>query len=123
LSKFPVSTSPGQTLKNSTPSFAYSALNLATAIFTAALLTEYDPSSKMLYLRAISQSPIPLDMVMIFFALPLRMRGRKRLKRWMFPTTLTWKSSMRLDSSLAASSLPLFACVRLECYIYMCKYG
>lgn len=76
-----VSTSPGEMLKNSTPSLLYSALNLATATFMPALLIEYGAEEAMLNRAMSSMSAIPDDMVATFLTLPFRMRGMYRLKR------------------------------------------
>lgn len=60
-----------------------------------------------------SGSAMPDEMAMIFLAWPLRMSGRARLNRWMFPRVLILKDSSMSSSSLSGSS-PL-NCKQLRC--------
>lgn len=92
---WPVSTRPGLMEKNRMPSALPTAANLATATFIAALLITYGPASSISYALTRSRSAMPDDKVTIFFACPLRMRGRNKLNKWMLPMTLTWKDSRR----------------------------
>jgi len=71
----PTSTAPGAMLMNKTPSPAYSALNLATAVFIAALLIEYGPATSIEYSVVRSLSANPDERVMTFLTPPFRMSG------------------------------------------------
>lgn len=94
-----MSTSPGQIFINSTPCLAYCMLNLAVAMFWAALLIAYAGLIATSHLMANSVAASPLEMEMTFLTVPLRINGVKVLNRWMFPMQFVLKLSRRVFSN------------------------
>jgi hypothetical protein len=75
-------------------------------MLSATLLIAYEAALERFRLVTMSTSACPLEIAMTFFAVPLRIRGVKRLKRWICATVLVLKFARRF-SSRALGSLPL----------------
>lgn len=115
-STFPVSTTPGEILMKRMPSRRYCALNLATAVFRAALLMAYGGAMSMSSWRTTSMSAMPVVSAMTFFAAPCRIRGMNTLKRCMVPTTL-------VENELRRSFVSSDGVSPLVCAFRLCQLG
>lgn len=79
-------------------------LNLAVAMFWAALLMVYAGLIAMpiLFTNSVAASPVEIEIT--FLTLPLRINGVKVLNRWMFPIQFVLKLSRSVFSNSAGCS-------------------